>query len=431
MAALSHDVHMLRAEVESIDAGRLEEAAERARRIVLLRGLMGAQLRGQLSALAATDRRFPRETPLIEALLTLSPDPGLVRRWQALRVLTEGRPEVVALVAQEVALRGPVAAPGSEPAGGPGASPRWSATPLGPRGADGAQVHRLARVTPEGRRIAVGTGWSGLLGHSWGVSQDGRVAVVARPDERLLERWDLTTGRRTAVTVTAPPRCVALPPGGADGRVAWGAASRAGAVVAQVLHVQQGLEARQVFPPPGVQPAALGCEWGPNGQTLLVRWTDRWPHRAGERQHLTWLTAEGRPLLRAWCPLGSHPAPVRWVPGPGAWIGLSTPDAAWAWDGRAGAARPLPGVRGAWGWSPRGQLVAGIDVGHLYVAAAAAPQRRREFRLTGLPPLFVLDAGGFAWDAEGVRFTGRAAERAQGPWRTARIVARLAVTEAP
>jgi hypothetical protein len=144
-----------------------------------------------------------------------------------------------------------------------------------------------------------------------------------------------------------------------------------------------------------------------------------------------WLTTDGRQLLRAWYPLGPHTPPVRWVPGPGAWIGLATTDAAWAWDGKAATATPLPGVRGAWGWSPRGRLLAGIDVGHLFVAAAADPRRRREFKLAGLAPYFVPDAAGLVWDAEGVRIEGRAAEQPRGPWHKVRISARLAIADRP
>jgi hypothetical protein len=427
LAALVHDAHMIRAGGESLAAGRIEEAAARARRVFLLREAMAARLRAQLPALEAGDRRFPREAPLLEALLVLAPEPALARRCQALRVLSEERPEVVTLAAHEVVVTGPAPAPAREPLGTSGVGPRWIAAPLGPAGVDAERAHRLMRVTPEGRRVPVGTGWSGLLGRSWDVSRDAGAAVLARPDERLLERWDLATGRTTPVAVAAPPRCVALPPVGTDGRVAWGSARAPGGVAAQVLHVQQGEHVRQVFPPPGLQPAALGCEWDPDGQTLLVRWCDRWPHRMGDRQHLTWLTSDGLQLLRAWRLLGPHTPPVRWVPGPGAWIGLATADAAWVWDGRAQKARQLPGVRGAWGWSPRGKLIAGIDVGHLFVAAAAAPHRRREFRLTGLAPLFVPDEAGLVWDAEGVRLTGRMAERAQGPWRNVRIVATLSV----
>jgi hypothetical protein len=211
----------------------------------------------------------------------------------------------------------------------------------------------------------------------------------------------------------------------------WGAGRQPGAAHAQVLYVQEGGRSRRLFPPAGVLPAAVGCEWDPDGQTLLVRWTDRWPHRPGDRQHLTWLTLDGRQLLRAWRPLGPHTPPVRWVPGPGAWIGLDAVDVAWAWDGRAPEARQLKGVRGAWGWSPGGRLIAGVDVGHLFVASAAAPHRRREFKLDRLPPLFVPDAEGLAWDATGLRLAGQAAERAQGPWRRARVEARLAVADAP
>lgn len=95
------------------------------------------------------------------------------------------------------------------------------------------------------------------------------------------------------------------------------------------------------------------------------------------------------------------------------------------------AAALLPGVRGAWGFSPDGRLVAGLDVGHVFVAATDAPTRRVDHAIDGLPPFFGLAPGGFTWTAEGLRFEGRAAAHAQGPWQAATVVVKLAATDAP
>jgi hypothetical protein len=86
-------------------------------------------------------------------------------------------------------------------------------------------------------------------------------------------------------------------------------------------------------------------------------------------------------------------------------------------------------MRGEWGWSPDGRLIAGLDVGHVFVAATEEPRRRIDHKIEGLPPFFALDRDGFTWTAEGLSFAGRAAETEKGPWQALRVDVRLTARE--
>ena len=186
---------------------------------------------------------------------------------------------------------------------------------------------------------------------------------------------------------------------------------------------------RRVFPPDGPAAGAVRYEWAPDGRSLFVRATDRPVPHPGELTRLAWVADDGRPLMAAVLDAGAEAPPPRWLPGPGARMALMAAGSAWAWDGKAATAQPLAGVRGDWGWSPDGRLIAGVDVGHVFVADVAEPRKRLDHKVPGLPPFFALDAGGFDWTSEGLRLKGRAAEREKGPWRAATVVVKLEAKE--
>ncbi|MEB3197472.1 MAG: hypothetical protein VKP62_09745 [Candidatus Sericytochromatia bacterium] len=427
MAVVVQDHHMLRAEAESFQAGRYEEAAERASRVWLLKPWMRAQLRGQIPVAAARGRRIPMELPLVEALARLEPDPVLKDRLRGLQV-DFGAPEQLLLRDLKLEPGPPCESPLEAQQGLPAvltSTHRWLYQPLAPAARwEQDRAYQLTRVGPHGTVTSAGTGWWGCLGGSWGVSPDGLRAAVARTDEHLLERWELLRNRAEWLPLPVAPVYVAVAPAPRDD-IAFTTGERGDEGGSRVLHLWSQGRTRRLFPPPGESLARLGIDWDPTGRSLLVRGLGRWPPRPGDRQQLVWLSSEGRELMRTIAPFGPSVPPPRWVRGPSAWVGLALPQAAWLWDGRARSAQALAGIAGSWGISPSGSLLAGIEVGHLFVASRVAPARRRDFPVAGLPPFFVLDAAGFSWDADGLTMTGRTAAREQGAWRRLRIRARL------
>jgi hypothetical protein len=438
-----YDGYMLRAEAEAVQAGQIERAAEFAGRVRLLKPMLVPRLRAQIDEVAARDRRFPRELPLLEALLAIEPDPGLAARAAALRALQAG-PEALAVSEATVTFAGPAPLPTPTPA--PSGPPVFPAPPgaEGPLlvaeplkdvyghpvapGPDGPR-YMLMRRTPGGAVIPVAEAQAGPAGRTFDVTPGGDVAWVARPAERLIERWSLEAGDAEPVPVDAPPVDVAIAPGSGGAVVAFAAPRAANAPVGrrETLHVWRDGAVRRVYPPPGVAVGRLRYAWAPDGRSLLVRAVDRPVPRPDDVQRLAWVADDGRPLLSLVVAPGAPP--TRWVPGPGGRMALVAPTGAWAWDGRADAAQPLVGVRGAWGWSPDGRMIAGIDVGHVFVAIAADPRRRMDHKVPELPPFFVLAEGGLHWTADALGLEGWAADHEDGPWQKVRVRVRLAARE--
>lgn len=266
------------------------------------------------------------------------------------------------------------------------------------------------------------------MGRSWDLTADGHLAVVARPVESLIERWDLAESRFTLITAPSGPRLVALGPTGKA--LAFAGPREAGthAPRAEQLWVKQpGAASVAVYPPAGERVGAMAFAWSPDGRSLLVRATAQAQASPGDPLHLTWVAADGRVLARALVEAAKPVTPPRWVPGPGGRLGLVLAGDAWVWDGKADAARPLTGVEGEWGFSPDGRLIAGVVGSRVFVVMVEAPQRRVDRVVGELPLFFALEPGGFAWDADGLRFTGRGAASAEGPWQAVHIAVRLKV----
>lgn len=449
ISTLVFDGYMIRAEREAIENGQIEVAADFARRVKLLKRVVAVRLRSQIAEVAAVDRRFPRELPLIEALLTIEDDLPLGVRRAALRALLVG-PEALVVRNASVTLGGPARPPGPPPPAPAG--PRLAPAPPGerepllvaeplrdifkrlvPPGPDGPR-YLLLRRTPGGAVIPVGEAQAGPLGRTYDVTPDGYTAWVARPAERMLERWSLGAGQAESFGAAATPTDVQIAPGSAGAAMAYAgprdpdAGPRdpdAPAGRREALYVWREGASRRVFPADGVAVGALRYEWAPDGRSLFVRATDRAAPRPGDLTRLAWIAPDGHELMNAVLDAGPEAPPPRWLPGPGARMALVAAGTAWAWDGRAAAAQPLLGVRGEWGWSPDGRLIAGLDVGHVFVAVVAEPRRRMDQKVPELPPFFALDEGGFSWTADGLRFAGRTAAREQGPWRRATVAVKL------
>ncbi len=448
IATVVYDGYMIRAEREAVENGQIEAAATFARRVKLLKPLVAGRLRTQIGQVAAVDRRFPRELPLIEALLTIEDDLPLAVRRAALRALVVG-PEALVVRDARVTLGPAARSPDSRPRtpGDPKATPAPPAAPappgesepllvaeplrdiykrLVPPGPDGPR-YLLLRRTAGGAVIPVGEAAAGPTGRTFDVTPDGYTAWVARPAERMLERWSLGSGQAETFGAAASPTDVQIAPGSAGAamayagpRVADGPAGRR-----EALYVWRDGESRRVFPAAGVLVGGLRYDWAPDGHSLFIRATDRPVPRPGDLTRLEWVSLDGQALMNAVLDAGPAAPPPRWLPGPGARMALVTAGTAWAWDGRTSAAQPLLGVRGEWGWSPDGRLIAGLDVGHVFVTSVAEPRRRMDEKVADLPPFFALDEGGFSWTADGLSFVGRAAEREKGPWRRATVVVRL------
>ena len=438
-----YDAYMFRAEREALENGQIERAAVFARSVRILRPWMAERLREQIPVVAAIDRRFPRELPLIEALLSLEADPGLAARRAELRALMVG-PEALVVRDGRVDL-GPAAAAPAPPADAPLAVPPVVPPPGGegepllvveplrdiykrlvPPGPDGPRF-LLLRRTPAGAVIPVGEVQAGPWGRSFAVTPDGTTAWVARPAERMFERWSLVSGQAETFEAAAAPSDVVLAPGSAGAVVAYagprspdGAAGRR-----EALYVWREGRSLRVYPPAGTVVGALRYGWAPDGRSMFVRATDRPVPHPGDLTRLAWVTADGRELMSAVLDAGPLAPPPRWLTGPGARMAILTAGAAWAWDGKEDVAQPLTGIRGEWGWSPDGRLLAGLDVGHVFVAVAGEPRRRMDHKVPDLPPFFALDDDGFTWTASGLRLEGRAADREKGPWREATVEVRL------
>lgn len=447
-ATLVYDGYMIRAERDAAASGQLDRAAEFAGRVRLLRPVVARALRAQIAQAAAEDRRYPRELPLIEALLAIEDDVGLATRRAALRALVVG-PE--ALVVRDAAVTlGEPAAPPRPPADVPLAVPPVAPAPAGEREplllaeplrdifkrlvppGPGGPRYMLMRRTAGGAVVPVGEAEAGPAGRTFDVTPDGLTAWVARPAERMLERWSLVSGQAESFGAAAAPADLAIAPGTGGAALAYAgprSPDAAGAGRKEALYVWAGGRSVRAYPPAGVQVGALRFGWAPDGRSLFVRATDRPVPRPGELTRLAWVTPDGRPLMDAVLDAGAGAPPPRWVPGPGARMAIVAAGSAWAWDGKAEGAQPLAGIRGDWGWSPDGRLLAGLDVGHVFVASAAEPRKRMDQKLEGLPPFFALDEGGFEWTTDGLRLAGRVADREQGPWRRATVVVKLEAKE--
>lgn len=437
IATVVVDTYLVRAEAEAVAQGRIPQAAELAGRVKLLRRHLARKLREQIPLVAASDRRFPRELPLIDALLAIQPDPEMLARRAALRVLTAG-PERLDLHDARLMPGLPVPPPGAEALAAWPTAPRPSGqsepllvaepTAAPEPAAPPDTIVQLRRRNLGGAVIPLGDGLVGPWGRSWDVAADGRRAVVARPAERVLERWDLQASRSELIATDRSPVFVALQPDGEA--IAYSGPRVPGkpGLRSEALRLwRPGGDDLALYPPGDLKPAALGFQWAPDGKSLLVRWGADPLRGSGDWLSLAWIAPDGRLLMNAVME-GEQPDPT-WKPGPGGRMGLRAAGSAWAWDGRAQAARHLIGVRGDWGWSPDGRLIAGIDVGHVFVAATEEPKRRVDHKVEGLAPFFVLDPNGFTWTAEGLTFAGRAAASEKGPWQAVRVDVRLAARD--
>lgn len=451
VAAIStvvYDGYMIRAEREAVENGQYQAAADFAGRVRLLKRVIATRLRAQIDAVAAVDRRFPRELPLIEALLAIEDDLRLSVRRAALRALVVGPDQLVVRSAQvtlgAAAPRPTPPAPTPRPTGAPAfppppgeAEPLLGAEPLRdifkrlvPAGPDGPR-YMLVRRTRGGAVIPVGEGQVGPFGRTFDVTPDGTTAWVARPAERMLERWSLAPGQVESFGATAGPTEVAIAPGSGGAAVAYTGPRDPDAAAGrrEALYVWRDGTSRRVFPPDGTRVGALRFDWAPDGRSLFIRATDRPTPRDGDLTGLAWVADDGRELMTAVLDAGPVAPPPRWRPGPGARMGLAAAGTSWTWDGKADAAQPLVGVRGDWGWSPDGRLIAGIDVGHVFVALVAEPRKRMDSKVPDLPPFFGLDDAGFRWTADGLSLPGRAADREKGPWRKAVVTVVLEAKE--
>ncbi|MEB3283695.1 MAG: hypothetical protein VKN33_00195 [Candidatus Sericytochromatia bacterium] len=434
IAAVVQDYRMLEAERESIALGRFDEAAERALRIVVLKRQIRAQLRAQIPTVVALGRRFPREEPLLRALHRLDPDASWDLRLGRLRALT-------ARVA-DIRLAG-LRYTQPDRSSPPPARPHYPRSHIVPPGSSYAlfryqrneqlphaeNTYQLSRISPAGRREPLGTGWSSVLGQSWALHKGGTVVALARPDERTIELWDLTTANTRWQTTPGTPVYVALGGDGANLAVAFSSYAQGASRDHQRLDIWDGKSVWPVNLSHISDRGHLAFDWDPTADSLVVVGALTGENALSATVPGVWVNRRGQPLVHFEMRRNELSRLPWWVRGPGDTKGLSIGHSAWIWDGHSSYARLLPETSGQWAFSPDGKLMAGLHAHRLFVADREDPRVRQYFSLPGVPKNFQPAPGGIDWDADGLRISGWAKAPGRKGLEPARLEADLIASQ--
>jgi hypothetical protein len=408
---LGYEAVLLRMEAAAFQSGHYDEAARLIGPVALMRRSLSEQLRAQLAELDA--RQAPAPLALLEKLHDLAPDPAIAGRLATARLLTAPA-DALALQPAEIAFAAAPAPALSEPP--------FRAVPIPGKQTPWGALCRLALRTPDGAWQDFGEGFAGPLGASYALTADQRTVLVA--GETGVERWELATGHMETLATVGAPQFVAARPRSAE--LAYSVADAAG----DALYVLAGGESRRLYPLEGQPPLPwLGFGWAPDGRSLWVSWEEEAAGEAPAATHMVWLSAAGEVLLEATLDAPIDELAPSWLPAPdGKRVVLCAAGGAWLWTHGATAPTALDDTGDWLGWSPDGSKLVALDGATLRVVEAAEPARQSARTYPEWPAAFV--PGRFEWRGDRLSLVGRAADRAEGPYRDVTLTVPLTLSAA-
>jgi hypothetical protein len=424
---LGYEAVLLRMEAAAFQSGHYDEAARLIGPVALMRRSLSEQLRAQLAELDA--KGAPAPVALLAKLHDLAPDPAIAGRLAVARLLAA---PAEALILQPAEIRFAVDPAPALP------EPPFKAVPVPGKQTPWGALCRLALRTPDGAWQDFGEGFAGPLGASYALSDDQRTVLVAGETgigsavtgvigsavTGVIERWELATGHMAALETVGAPQFVAARPHSAE--LTYTVAGEAG----DALYVLADGESRRLYPLEGQPPLPwLGFGWAPDGRSLWVSWEEEAAGEAPAATHLVWLSAAGEVLLEATLDAPIDELAPSWLPSPaGSRMLLAAGGGAWLWTVGETAPAPLDDAGDWLGWSPDGSKLVALEGATLRVVDAAEPARHTARTYAAWPAAFV--PGRFAWLGDRLSLVGRAADRAEGPYRDVTIAVPLSLSAA-
>lgn len=414
---LGYELVLLKQEAQAFEAGEYEAAARYAGPVRLLKGQLAAQLQRQAGELEARGVGA-KELPLLQLTGDLTGNEALRERLSGLKLLLA---EPKALAVAEVEVHMEDATPEPEPEE---TNEFFRQELIGAEESAWGARYALLRKDGSGAWKAFEEGFSGPMGGSFELTQEGRHVVVGRPD--AIELWDLLRGEPRRFEVEGPPEFVSLAPAGDSLRIAYSIAGEEG----DRLHLIEGGQSRALYPPAGEAPLPwLSFSWAPDGESLVLKWEES---AEGEKPvtQVVWLRATGERVLEATLGHAIQDVDLTWAPSPdGKRMMLGLAGAHWLWEQGAAGAKPVLGVDGVWGWSPDSRKIAGVAWGAVYVLNVEDPGDRLEQSFPNLPLALAGEPKDVRWVGDTISLVGVTGEAEA--LKEARIAIRLALKSSP